>query len=167
VEGHRSRLEKPEELSSLDLVITNRCRLEEHLSARIKAEDRFCLILIALKDLKRVRDRFGGIAADDLLKQFALELRTQFPTAHLVARSCEDEFAVIIVTSCTNAEATVNRIRRTALGKYKVKSGEHFVIARIDAAIGVVEWDGAENSRDLLARGDNSVAEGTGSPHTQ
>jgi diguanylate cyclase (GGDEF)-like protein len=157
VKGHRSRLESPEQLSSLDLVITDRRRFEEHLSAEIGAGDRFCLILIALNDLKRVKNRFGRAAGDDLLKQFALELRTLFPTAHLVTRCGEDEFAVIITTGFTEAKARVHRIRRTALGQYKVNSGAEFVVVGVDAAIGVVEWDGAENSQGLLDRGYGSA----------
>jgi len=89
------------------------------------------------------------------LNQFALELRTQFPAADLVARCGRDEFAVIITTSYRDAEARVHRIRRAALGEYKVKSAGQVVVVGIDAAIGVVEWNGAEDSQELLAR--NSV----------
>jgi diguanylate cyclase (GGDEF)-like protein len=153
VEGHRARLDSPEQPSPLDLVITDRLRLEEHLNARIASLDQFCLILLALKDLTRVSNRFGRTAGDDLLKQFALALRMRFPSAHLVTRCGPDEFAVITTASCEEAEARIQRIPRTALGPYKVNSGEPFVVAGIDAAIVVVEWDGAENSRTLLARG--------------
>jgi len=153
VEGHRARLDCPEQASPLDLVITDRLRLEEHLNARIAALDHFCLILFALKDLARVSNRFGRTAGDDLLKQFALALRMRFPSAHLVTRCGPDEFAVITTASCREAEARVQRIPRTALGPYKVNSGEPFVVAGIDAAIVVVQWDGAENSQALLARG--------------
>ena len=153
VEGHRARLEAPEEPSPLDLVITDRLRLEEHLNARITSHDHFCLILFALRDRTRVSNRFGRTAGDDLLKQFALALRLRFPSAHLVTRCGPDEFAVITTASCGEAEARVQRIPRNALGPYKVNSGEPFVVAGIDAAIVVVEWDGAEDSQALLARG--------------
>jgi GGDEF domain-containing protein len=153
VEGHRARLDCPEKSSPLDLVITDRMRLEEHLNARIAALDRFCLILFTLKDLTRVSNRFGRNAGDDLLKQFALALRMRFPSAHLVTRCGPDEFAVITTASCEEAEARIQRIPRSALGPYKVNSGQPFVVEGIDAAIVVVEWDGAENSGTLLARG--------------
>jgi GGDEF domain-containing protein len=153
VEGHRARLDSPEQPSPLDLVITDRLRLEEHLDARMAALDHFCLILFALKDTTRVSNRFGRTAGDDLLKQFALALRMRFPSAHLVTRCGPDEFAVITTASCGEAEARIRRIPRAALGPYKVNSGEPFVVAGIDAAIVVVQWDGAENSQALLARG--------------
>jgi GGDEF domain-containing protein len=166
VEGYRARLESPEQPSLLDLVITDRLRLEEHLTARIAAMDHFCLILFALKDLHRVSNRFGRTAGDDLLKQFALALRLRFPSAHLVTRSGPDEFAVITTASCGEAEARVQRIPRTSLGPYKVNSGEPFVVAGIDAAIVVIEWNGAENSQALLARG-YAFATRPGSSHPE
>jgi GGDEF domain-containing protein len=153
VEGHRARLNSPEQPSPLDLVITDRLRLEEHLNTRMASLDRFCLILFALKDLTRVSNRFGRNAGDELLKQFALALRMRFPSAHLVTRCGPDEFAVITTASCEETEARTRRIPRTALGPYKVNNGEPFVVAGIDAAIVVVEWDGAENGQALLARG--------------
>jgi diguanylate cyclase (GGDEF)-like protein len=156
-EEYRSRVDSAERRSSMDLLTdpANRRRFEEHLNVRIRAGVRFCLILIALKDLKQVDSRFGPIAGNELSNQFALELRSEFPSADLVARCGRDRFAVIITTSHRDAEARVHRIRRAALAGYNVKSAEQFVMVGIDAAIGVVEWNGAETSRQLLAR--NSV----------
>jgi diguanylate cyclase (GGDEF)-like protein len=127
-------------------------RLEEFLNVKIGTGHRFSLIRIVLSDLGGVNIRFGELAVDDLLKQFALELRRQFPAADLVARCGEDEFAVIVPTSCEEAELRVHRIRRAALGDYKVKSAERFVVIGIDAAIGVVAWDGSESGQALLTR---------------
>jgi len=159
---YHSRRDGPEGLSQSDLLadLTNRRLFEEHLNVRIKAGGRFCLILIALNDLKRVNSQLGRIAGDDLLKQFALELRTQFPAADLVACCGGGEFAVIITTSYRDAEARVRRIRRAALGEYKLKNAEQSVVIGIDAAIGLVEWDGAETSQSLLAHGDASLYSG-------
>jgi len=156
--AYSSRLNGSE--SDLLADLTNRRRFEEHLNLRIKAADRFCLILIALRDLKRVIGQFGRIAGDDLLKQFALELRRQFPAADLVASCGGDEFAVIITTSYRDAEARLRRVRRAALGEYKLKDAEQLVVVGSGAAIGVVEWDGLENSQALLARGDDSLNAG-------
>ena len=149
----RSRLDNPERLSSPDLLndVLNRRRFKETLSMRIKAGDRFCLILIALNELKRVNSQFGRPAGDDLLKQFTLELRTQFPPPDQVARCGGEEFAVIVMSSYRDALARVHRIRHAALGEYKLRSGEAAVVVEVDASIGLVEWDGAESSEELLA----------------
>jgi diguanylate cyclase (GGDEF)-like protein len=155
----QSRLDSPERRSSRDLLteFADQRRFEELLSAKIKAADRFCLIRIALNDLKEVNSRFGGIAGDDLIKQFALELRSQFPAADLVLRCAGDEFAVVIPTSCEDAEARIRRLRRVALGDYKVRGVAQSIVIGNDAAIGVVEWDGAENAQELLMRSRDSI----------
>jgi diguanylate cyclase (GGDEF)-like protein len=157
VEEYRARVESPERRSSLDLLTepANRRRFEEHLNVRIKAGVRFCLILIGLNDLKEVDTRFGPMASNELSNQFALELRREFPSADLVARCGRDKFGVIITTSYRDAEARVHRIRRAALGEHEVKCAGQCVAVGIDAAIGLVEWNGAEDSGALLAR--NSV----------
>jgi diguanylate cyclase (GGDEF)-like protein len=99
-----------------------------------------------------VNSRFGRTAGDDLLQQFALELHALFPAAEQIGRCSGDEFAAIITTSYRDALASVNRLRHAALGEYKVNTGEQFVVVRIEAAIGLVEWDGAESGEELLNR---------------
>jgi diguanylate cyclase (GGDEF)-like protein len=150
----RSRLDNPERLSSLNLLteLITPGRFRDQLSVRIKAGHRFFLILIALNGLKRVNSRFGRNTSDELVKQFALELRIQFPTADQVTRCGGEQFAVVITTSRKDALARVQRIRHAALGEYKVKSGGQFVVVGLDAVIGLVGWDGAENSEILLSR---------------
>jgi diguanylate cyclase (GGDEF)-like protein len=150
----RSRLDNPERLSSWNLLteLNAMSNFGEQLSLRIKAGHPFFLILIALSGLKRVNCRYGRNASDDLLKQFAIELRIQFPPADQVARCGGDQFAVITTTSHKEALVRVQRIRHAALGEYKVKSGGQFVVVGLYAAIGLVEWDGAENTETLLGR---------------
>jgi len=162
VEDYRSRLDKSEQLSYLDPLtgLANRRRFEEQLNGEIRAGGRFCLILIDLNEFKAVNDQFGHLAGDEVLKHFAEKLRIQFPLADLVARWGGDEFAVVITTSLRDAEARIHRIRRSALGELRIKAGKQFISLNIDASIGVVEWDGAENGPELLARADHTMYRG-------
>ena len=101
----------------------------------------FCLILVDLNDFKAVNDRLGHLAGDEVLKNFAGKLRTQFPSADLVARWGGDEFVVIINSSQNDAEARVGRMRRSPLGECKINSGKQSISVSVAASIGVVEWD--------------------------
>jgi diguanylate cyclase (GGDEF)-like protein len=159
VEDYRSRLSTSEKLSSLDALtgLANRRRFEQHLELKIGAGNRFCLILVDLNDFKAVNDRLGHLAGDEVLKSFALRLRSQFPSADLVARWGGDEFAVIINSTQNDAQARVDRIRRSPIGECKIKAGKQTVDVTVDASIGVVEWDGFEKGAELLARADNSM----------
>jgi len=162
VEDYRSRLSNSEKLSSLDSLtgLANRRTFEEQLDAKIRTASRFCLILIDLNDFKDVNDRLGHLAGDDVLKSFAGKLRMQFPSADLVARWGGDEFAVIVNSSRNDAEARVDRIRLSPIGKCRISSGQESINVTVEASIGVVEWDGFENGPELLARADHSMYRG-------
>lgn len=159
VEDYRSRLDKSVRISLLDPLtgLANRRRFEEHLNAKIHAGNHFCLILIDIDDFKTVNDRLGHLAGDEVLKSFAGKLRRQFPSADLIARWGGDEFAVIINSSRNDAEARVDRIRRSSIGECRIKAGKESMSVDVEASIGVVEWDGSEEGPDLVARADNSM----------
>jgi diguanylate cyclase (GGDEF)-like protein len=117
----------------------------------------FCLIMIDLNDFKDVNDRFGHLAGDHLLKQLAVELRAQFTPPDMVGRWGGDEFVAIAAGLLKDGEERAERIRKWALGEYKVSGGESLVKIGVGASIGVVQWDGAETGLDLLARADQRV----------
>jgi diguanylate cyclase (GGDEF)-like protein len=159
VADYRSRLSNSERLSSLDPLtgLANRRTFEAQLDMKVRAAGRFCLILIDLNDFKEVNDRLGHLAGDEVLKGFAGKLRVQFPSADLVARWGGDEFAVIVSSNLNDAQARVERIRRSSIGECKISSGKQFIVVRVEPSIGVVEWDGVEKGAELLARADNSM----------
>ncbi len=165
VEDYRSRLDKSERLSSLDVVtgISNRRVFEERLSAKVRASSRFCLILIDLDGFKRVNDRFGHLAGDEVLKHVAAKLRLQFPSADMVARWGGDEFAVIISSRKSDVEARINRLRRSGFGECQFDASDPTASVLVEASVGVVEWDGQESGAELLARADHSMYHSKGS----
>jgi diguanylate cyclase (GGDEF)-like protein len=156
VEDYRLRLIKSELLLTLDPLtgLANRRCFDEQLKIKIRGAKRFCLILIDLDGFKEINDRFGHLAGDEVLKQFAANLQRQFPAVDLVARWGGDEFAVILTTSQRDAEARVHRIRRSALAECKVNVGGEAASVLLGASIGVVEWDGREDGPAMLARAD-------------
>ena len=173
VDDYRSRLSNSEKLSSLDPLtgLANRRRFEEQLGVKtgagIDAAHHFSLILIDLNDFKEVNDRLGHLAGDEVLKGFAAKLRAQFPSADLVARWGGDEFAVIISSSLNDAQARVDRIRRSPIGDCKIRSGTRVINVTVEASIGVVEWNGSETGAELLDRADHSMYRGKHSMKAQ
>lgn len=162
VEDYRSRLSRSEELSFLDPLtgLANRRGFEEQLDARMRSADPFCLILIDLNGFKAVNDRLGHLAGDDVLKSFAASLRAQFSPADLVARWGGDEFAVIVNSRRDDAEALIDRIRRSSIGECKVNVHKQTVNVTVEPSIGLAEWDGSEKAPALLARADHSMYKG-------
>ena len=159
VEDYRSRLSRSEMLSFLDPLtgLANRRGFEVQLDVRMRSADPFCLILIDVNDFKAVNDRLGHLAGDEVLKIFAARLRAQFPSADLVSRWGGDEFAVIVNSARDDAEALVDRIRRSSIGECKVHVRRQAVSVTVEPSIGLAEWDGSEMGPALLARADHSM----------
>lgn len=159
VKEYRVRLEEAERASRTDPLtsLANRRAFEKNLETRIAAGLPFCLIMLDLNDFKLVNDQYGHVAGDDLLKQFAAELKAQFSAAEAVCRMGGDEFVVVTPGKLGEASAKVERVRKWALGEYKIKHGEQRVKVPVTASIGVAAWDGKEAVLALLARVDQAV----------
>ena len=162
VEQYRARLEESEKSATIDLLtgIANRRAFEQQLESRISSGAQFSLIMMDLNDFKAVNDRFGHVAGDSLLVQFAGELRVQFRSSDLVGRWGGDEFVVIVDGGISEAESRAARVRQWALGEYTLDAGTRKVKTLVSAAIGVVEWDGRETGVQLLDRADQKLYSG-------
>jgi diguanylate cyclase (GGDEF)-like protein len=159
VAEYRTRLENSERVASLDALtqLANRRAFERILEAKLGTREDFCLILIDLDDFKSVNDRHGHAAGDDLLRQFATELRGHFPVADTVCRWGGDEFSVIVGGNLRQAQERAERIRRWVLGEYKLTSGSQTVHVNAGASLGIVHWNGEETGVELLARADEGL----------
>jgi diguanylate cyclase len=135
----------------------NRRAFENQMEVRMVARQTFSLIMIDLNGFKAINDQHGHMAGDDLLRQFGGELRAHFNSQDLLARWGGDEFAAIVAGPHTGAECRADRIRRWALGDYKISTGNATVLVAIDAALGVVEWNGSETQGELIARTDRCL----------
>jgi len=171
LDSYRTRLSDSEKLSSLDPLtgLANRRSFEDRLAFRVRAACRFSLVLIDLNGFKDVNDRLGHLAGDEVIRSVGATLRLEFPSADLVARWGGDEFAVIVNCSEKDAQARVDRIRRAPIGECRVlKDGKPLTVS-VNAAFGVVGWNGSETGAGLLARADSCmyrqkrVREGIGS----
>ena len=159
VKEYQVRLEEAEKESLTDALtsLSNRRAFERHLESWVASRKPFSLIMIDLDDFKGVNDTFGHVAGDDLLRQFASELRSQFTSAEMVSRLGGDEFIVVMPGEIVEANDKADRIRKWTLGEYKINNGTQTVKTELKASIGVAEWDGHEGGIALLARVDQEV----------
>jgi diguanylate cyclase (GGDEF)-like protein len=165
VREYRKRLDEAERASNTDPLteLANRRAFEKHLEGRIAAGKPFSLIMIDLDCFKGVNDRYGHVAGDDLLRQFAAELKAQFNVWDLVGRLGGDEFVAVTTGTADECALRVDKIQKYALGDYKIMHEGQTVKVSLSASIGVATWDGHEAPLDLLARVDAAVYEAKGS----
>lgn len=154
---YRAKAAESERCASTDQLtgLMNRRGVELALESRRERRSVFAVILLDLNGFKSINDEHGHLVGDEVLRQFASELREQFRSADVIGRWGGDEFIVITDSGSGEIESCMNRIRRWVLGKYKVKTPGGTIEVELDAAVGLAAWDLQENSERLLARADS------------
>lgn len=156
VSTYQTKLEEAEQRASHDTLtgLDNRQGVESKLQHRISAKQPFCVVLLDLNGFKQVNDTYGHEAGDDLLKQFATELRSASRASDVIGRWGGDEFIVVLDGTIAEAQSHVERMQKWVFGGYTVKLGSVGPKVEMNAALGLVEWQAQEGIKEVLARAD-------------
>jgi diguanylate cyclase (GGDEF)-like protein len=159
VANYRARLEQSEKREAVDPLtgLANRREIEAQIEDRIAWQRGFCLAILDLNGFKRINDIHGHVAGDDLLKQFATELRAHLRASDLVGRWGGDEFVIVVDSGLDEAQVCLERVREWTFGEYKISKGKETVEVAVRASIGLAAWDGQESAVELLARADKCM----------
>jgi diguanylate cyclase (GGDEF)-like protein len=159
IASYESRLEEMEHIATQDPLtgLSNRRKVERQIELRIRAEQVFSVISLDLNGFKKLNDTYGHQAGDDLLKQFATELRTVFRAHDVIGRVGGDEFIVLVDADLSVATARLERIRRWVNGSYAVKTDPDAPKVQVSSAAGAAQWNAGESMRDVLGRADAAM----------
>ena len=156
---YETKLKTVEQLALRDPLtgLANRRNVEERIEWRIAHHQQFCVMVIDVDGFKQVNDVYGHVAGDNLLRQFAEELRSNSRAPDIVGRWGGDEFIVVVDCDLAGAKAKVERLRKWVLGDYTIQLGAGTSSAKIavGASIGVAEWQKGETMQELLAHADS------------
>lgn len=158
---YQSRLDEVERIACLDELtgLANRRKMERELELRANQRRPFCLIYIDLNGFKHINDSLGHLAGDDLLQQFAGELRTAFRSTDVVGRWGGDEFVVLQDGDFRDVTTGVERIERWVAGEYSVTTEAGPRKVRISAAAGIASWQPSDTPTTILRRADAAMYE--------
>ena len=161
VRAYQIKLEEAEELASRDALtgVRNRLCLESLLENRIASGIPFCVAMIDLDDFKKVNDSYGHLAGDELLKQFAAELRSASRSTDVIGRWGGDEFLIFLDGGISEAEARVKRLQKWVCGDYTLRGREGTLKLRLNASIGIAEHRAQETLQMLVSRADAAMYE--------
>jgi diguanylate cyclase (GGDEF)-like protein len=156
---YQTRLEEVERIAFLDPLtgVANRRMVERQFDLRAAAGKPFSLIYVDLNDFKRVNDRYGHMAGDSLLKQYATELRAAFRPTDLVGRVGGDEFVVLLEGEPKDAAAGLERIGKYVNGDYAVTGQESAQTVTVTSAAGAAPWRPGCTLPELLKAADEAM----------
>ncbi|HEY1983929.1 MAG TPA: GGDEF domain-containing protein [Terracidiphilus sp.] len=154
--SYQSKLEEAEQLASRDALtrLGNRLWVEGQIQNRIEGKHPFCAAILDIDDFKYVNDKYGHVVGDELLKQFATELRSACRSTDVIGRWGGDEFIVLLDCGLTEAEAQVDRVSEWVCGNYTVSGNAGPTRIDVRASIGVAEHSGTEAMEQVLDRAD-------------
>jgi diguanylate cyclase (GGDEF)-like protein len=153
---YQNRLEETERIASVDALtgLANRRRVELLLDQFVLRAQPFSVLIFDVNDFKQINDRLGHMAGDDLLRQFAVELKLALRSTDLAGRWGGDEFIVVLDCSLERAEAQRNRIREWVVGEYTLRGGADSCRVTVSTAIGMAGWVRGEDVTETLNRAD-------------
>jgi len=131
--------------------------IERELELRASQGGPFSVIYVDLNGFKQINDTLGHVAGDDLLRQFAGELRTAFRMADIVGRWGGDEFLVLVDGDFPEAVTRTERIKKWVDGKYVLTTESGIRKVQVSAASGVATWQAGDTARTILQRADAAM----------
>jgi diguanylate cyclase (GGDEF)-like protein len=156
VESYQTRLELAEKIASRDTLTGAGSRLyvEGQIEKRIECGTPFCVAIVDIDGFKKVNDAHGHLIGDELLKQFAGELRSACRSSDIIGRWGGDEFILLFDATLQEAEAQTERLRKWVCGNYEVAGKSGPLKLRVDASIGLSTHAAGQQMKDLLAEAD-------------
>jgi len=159
VSVYQTKLEEAEKIAFRDALTGLRSRLciETLIEDRIAAGTGFSVAIADLNGFKAVNDQHGHVAGDELLKQFAAELRSACRSTDAIGRWGGDEFMIVFDGELKDAEQQIERVRRWVCGNYELRLTSGVVKLRVEASIGLAEHRRGELLNDLVSRADERM----------
>jgi diguanylate cyclase (GGDEF)-like protein len=139
--------------------VASRRSVEERIQRNIDNQKAFCVLMLDINRFKKINDKHGHLAGDDVLKQFASKLKLNTRPGDLVSRWGGDEFIVLLECDIFQSRTYIERIQNRVFGKYTIQgeTSNHGLIVQVDASIGTAEWREGETLQQVIARADTAM----------
>jgi diguanylate cyclase (GGDEF)-like protein len=161
VEDYQTKLDEAEKIASRDALtgVGSRVYVEGQLEKRVESRATFCVAIVDIDGFKKVNDAYGHLTGDELLKQFAGELKSACRSTDLIGRWGGDEFILIFDSALEEAEAQTERLRKWVCGNYSVPAKTGALKLRVDASIGLAAHTAGEGMNEIVGRADAAMYE--------
>lgn len=152
----QARLEEAEQAAARDALtgLRSRVSVAGEIERRIEAGSRFCAAVVDIDHFKQVNDQYGHVFGDEILRQFALELKSACRSTDTVGRWGGDEFIILLDCDLSEAAGRTERLSKWICGSYTIDQGPGQMKLEMEASIGLAEHVPGETQKELLARAD-------------
>src|SRR3954470_12191220 len=137
-------------------------RLEERMAAWNRRREVFSLLLIDVDHFKKLNDRFGHLAGDQVLAAIGRALRTAVRREDAVARYGGEEFAVLLPATSLEQSVQAAQKVREAVSRIVVNCSGQPITVTISGGLAAIEPN--ERVESLIHRADSALyaAKGAG-----
>jgi diguanylate cyclase (GGDEF)-like protein len=165
----RLKTQKDELLAALDTIrtlatideltkLTNRRHMNELLAQEERRRDACggptCIAVLDIDFFKRINDRFGHAAGDDVLRTFAQAARAELREGDVLARWGGEEFLLMLPdTPAAGARAVLERMRARVAALEPCDGQAH----RVSFSAGLSVWGSGETIIDAVNRADKAL----------
>ncbi|MGA2849821.1 MAG: GGDEF domain-containing protein [Terracidiphilus sp.] len=159
VSVYQTKLEEAETKSSHDPLTGVRSRVfaERQIARRIAEGTPHCIAIVDIDGFKQVNDEHGHPVGDELLKQFAGELKSASRTTDVIARWGGDEFLVLLDCDRETAKSQTERLREWVCGNYKIHGTNGLKTLKVNASIGLAAYMKGEPMIKVIERADAAM----------
>ncbi len=156
---YQSRLDEAQRAATQDPVtgVANRYKAEARIQLLMQGSRDYSVVMFDLDNFKQANDRYGHLAGDELLRQFATELRSFFRVSDTVCRWGGDEFLVIVDCSAERIADRIQQIQQWVCGDYTIQTAGGPCKVKVQASVGVASWHPGETADELIARADAAM----------
>ncbi len=156
VTSYQVKLEEAEKVASRDSLtgLLSRGCIENQIQRRTESGPPFCVALLDIDGFKQVNDQHGHLAGDELLKQFAGELKSRSRTTDLIGRWGGDEFIILLDCGLVAAKTQIGRLQEWVCGNYTINANSGPLKLKVGASIGLAEQREGESLKALVHRAD-------------
>jgi diguanylate cyclase (GGDEF)-like protein len=159
VSTYQTKLDAAEAIASRDALtgLSSRLCVERQIERRIATGAVFCVALIDIDGFKRTNDLHGHLMGDELLKQFATELRSACRAMDVIGRWGGDEFLLIFDCALPEAQARAERLRKWICGSYTLEGRQGEIKLQVHASVGLALRENDETMNELIERADAAM----------
>src|SRR4051812_7510633 len=130
-------------------------RLEERMGAWNRRRDVFSLLLLDVDHFKKLNDKYGHLAGDQVLATIGRALRGAIRREDAVARYGGEEFAILLPTTTLEQAAQAAQKVREAVARVAVDRNNQQLAVTVSGGLATIEPN--ERVESLIQRADSAL----------